>query len=539
MEAALNKIEKHLIWLLPFVALILYWPTMQAGFVHDFTGWYERYQTHGWSGIPHCFGYHRLQHFMHFVHFLFYKLFDTTPFPWYFTYSVMFGVNSYLVYRLGRSLTSYFKANDISIPIVAALLYLIHPFHTTAVVWKVCFHYLMATFFMLSILLIMFHWLHRPTKKRLFAIYGCFILGLFTHELIVSIPLISLILLGFLLVDHHVHWRKFLIWILIPQFLILPLYFSLTPYLLLDTGKAPLLSEHNIDIVKQASGVYQYASKHVLFTRYWSHVAKEKWKQQLSEKPAIYVISSIILLLILLFFYYYRKIPPKIKLFAFCCLAFAAAIAPFSSAYISYILYIENDMYGFSASAFIIIGLVALIKYISSRISNVLLLLYGLLSIVFLTKSIYYWHESGHIMNSLLDDFRWYDKDKVYVLTSPDNFKGALMTKSPVTSMLDDHLFVKNKEYPKCEIEDIYQFNMTNSSNSTSVVVHTSDSLSVKLDQWGTWYWRRGYGAYSYEDDKFKVELSVPFFRFKRKIKEENAVFIYQSGDKWKEVEGW
>ena len=142
-------------------------------------------------------------------------------------------------------------------------------------------------------------------------------------------------------------------------------------------------------------------------------------------------------------------------------------------------------------------------------------------------------------MNSLLEDFRWYDQEKVYVLASPDNFRGVLMMKSHDASMLDDHLLVYNNRKPECKIEDIIQFNMKKSSDGVQPIVHSSDSLTITFNQWGTWHWRHGIGATSYESDKFKVDLAIPNYHLKRKNTESDAVFIYQDGLKWKEVSEW
>ena len=181
MKDFIDKIQKHLIWIYPLLALVVYWPTRKAGFVHDFTGWYERYQLYDWSGISHCFGYHRLQHVMHFFQFLIYKVFDSSPLPWYFIYAVFFGINAYLVYWLGTLLIKYFGSMDRWIPLLASFFFLIHPYQTTAVVWKVCFHYLLATFFVLLIIGQTIKWMESPTKKRLALIFLLYILSLFTQ----------------------------------------------------------------------------------------------------------------------------------------------------------------------------------------------------------------------------------------------------------------------------------------------------------------------------------------------------------------------
>ena len=539
MHLQVETIRKSFWWVLPALALLIYFPSHQAGLVHDFTGWYERYTTYGIAGITHCFGYHRLQHVMHAIHFIFFKVCGNTPFLWYVLYALAFGGCSYLVFKVTDSICQLFHFDKPWFPIVSSLLFLIHPYNTTAVVWKVCFHYLLATTFILLILLYSIQWIKHGRKIDLIRIYIFYLLSLFTHELTVSVPLMSLVLVLFLAVQRHNKSRQVILFLVIPQLLVLPLYFSATPLLLAQNEKAPLLTEHQIKPDKQIAAVYRYASKHILFTRYWRHPVKERFHQSWNQTSIWLPFFAVSLALIGLFFYFYRRSPIALRLLLFSLLLFAMAIAPFTSAYESYVLYTTNDMYGFSATPFIIIAIVAFTYLFKARIRNVLILLYALLSFIFLVQTIFYWHQSGAVMQSLLNDFRWYDKENVYILASPDNFKGVLMMKSHDKSMLDDHLFVFNNAPPTCSIEDVIQFNMADRSNGVEAVVHTSDSLSIKFKQWGTWHWRHGIGASSYETDKFKVDLALPYYHLKRKIQDKNAVYIYQDDMKWKEVGEW
>lgn len=474
---------------------------------------------------------------MHAIHFSIFSLFGTSPFPWYFIYSVLFGFNAYLVYKLVGKLTHFVGMKQNALPIITAFLFLIHPYQSAAVVWKVCFHYLLATALILSTLLFTLNYIKHKRKVDSCKLGISFILGMFTHELMISIPLMTIVLAAVLFVEKNPFYKRLLLIVVIPQLLFLLLYFNLRPLLLLNTGKASVLSEHPIQPMKQLSAVYQYGTKHALFTRYWSHAAKQNWQLTL-QKPAVLVTLGIItLFLIGLFFYNYRRCSPTIKLLGISLFLFATAIAPFSSAHISYILFVTNDMYGLSGSAFIICATVALLYLFPKRMRDVLVLLYATLSIILLAKTIYYWHESGAVMKSLQSDFRWYDAKNVYVLASPDNFRGINMMKSHEASMLDDHLLVENGTRPTCEITDIIQFNMTKRSDGVSVQVHSPDSLSVKFNQWGTWHWRNGIGASSYENEHFKVDLAIPYYHLKIKSRKAGDVFIYQDGMKWKEVE--
>lgn len=535
----MGRIVKNLYWIYPALALLIYFPTRNAGFTHDFTGWFERYELYGWEGISHCFGYHRLQHFMHFLHFLLFKAAENAPWLWYAVYSILFGVTAYAVYHVSFGLMKFIGYRNKFLPVLTSFLFLIHPYQTTAVAWKVCFHYLLATFLVLTVMGLTLRWIKNRGSINIILIFTFYVFALFTHELSVSIPIISTLFAIILWITNHTLKSRIWLILVIPQFIILPIYFSLTPYLLQDTGKDRLLSEHQIDIKKQAATFFQYATKHVLMTRYWSHSAKENWNRSLQKSVVIIPLIVISLLILILFFLYYKKIPPELKLAGFSILLFAATIAPFTSAYFAYIQYTTNDMYGYAASPYILIFLITIIQRIPGRIRNVLLALYVFLSMTFLGKTIYYWYESGQVMNSLLDDFRWYDREKVYVLASVDNYRGINMLNSVDASTLDDHLFVHNGVWPDCKIEDILQFNMKNQGDGVHVTVHSPDSLTVRFNQWGNWYWKNGIGASDYETDKHQIRISNPEYHLKRLQMDTEATYIYQIGERWEEVGSW
>ena len=61
---------------------LLYYKTMQAGFVTDFTGLQERLEGAPFSDFLNCFGFPALHQVTNFFLYLFYKFFRSSALPW-------------------------------------------------------------------------------------------------------------------------------------------------------------------------------------------------------------------------------------------------------------------------------------------------------------------------------------------------------------------------------------------------------------------------------------------------------------------------
>jgi len=533
----IKYIEPHLIWIFPVLAFIFHWPTRKAGFIHDFTGWYERYQLYDIGGLWHCFGYHRLQHVMHAIQFGMFKLFDTAPLPWHLLYTACFGFVAWLTYKFSEQILAFTGKPDKMAAFIISILFFIHPFHVNPIAWKVCLHYILATGAVLILFIHIFKWLDQPNRNT--AIYAglSFLTGMYIHEMVAAGLVMSFFLLGILFFYRKNIWRRFGLFVLLPQVVVMIFYFGTRSFVLIDTDREDIVTQHNFKFDKEIRTVYQYMGKHVLLSRFWPGKTKHNFNQSIKKPIILYGLLAVSTLLILFFYIYYKKLPWDMRAFGLSLLFAGAAIAPFASLYFSYQHLGENDRYGMLFSVFMITALVLLLKHIPYKIGYILLLVYAIFSIIFSKKMINYWQTAGNITNGLLEDFRWYDKDKVYVLASPENFKGIFMFNSFDQSMLDDHLLVKNGSYPECEIIDVLQINASYETDGVTVKVHNPDSLTVQINRWGPWYWRHGLGAASYETDAFTVDISSRNYHFKRKIREPNTAYIYMNGTKWEEVD--
>ena len=151
-------------------------------------------------------------------------------------------------------------------------------------------------------------------------------------------------------------------------------------------------------------------------------------------------------------------------------------------------------------------------------------------------KTIIYWRQSTEIVHQLRDTFRWHDRSHVFVLNSPDNLNGIVMTSiiqapSGIDELLD---FQTSKPYTGV-MYDVFQYNMTTPNDGVKVEQTGPMQIKVTFNQWGNWWHLSGIGASSYENEYFKAEtLDYPYLLTFKQFPEGSAI-IYQDGKEWKE----
>jgi hypothetical protein len=127
----------HRLAFLYFIAACLvFGPLYNAGFVTDFTGWLEcRETTSVWNAYQ-CFG-NRGLYFVPFVILeLLTSLFWLHPLPWFIVWTGMHALNAYLVSDVCKRLLTAFDVRMAPVvPIIAGVIFLLHPWQVEVVAW--------------------------------------------------------------------------------------------------------------------------------------------------------------------------------------------------------------------------------------------------------------------------------------------------------------------------------------------------------------------------------------------------------------------
>lgn len=110
------------------------------------------------------------------------------PLGYHLTNVLFHALNTVLVFLLARLLT---QANC-ALALLAALLFALHPVHVEAVVWVVARTDLISTFFYLGSLLLFVLYRRSRWRGHYLAALSLFLLGLFSKEMVISLPLLLL-----------------------------------------------------------------------------------------------------------------------------------------------------------------------------------------------------------------------------------------------------------------------------------------------------------------------------------------------------------
>ncbi len=533
-------------YLLAFaIVQLFYFPTWESGFVTDFTGLMWRLEGSSAWGILDSFGFPSLQPVLNAFLYLFYHLFGLNPLPWYLVFTGLHALNGFLVYRFGSAILEAYRARAPQlIALVGAVFFLLSPYQSEAVTWRVCFNFLFTTFLILSALWLTQAWIKEGRSRQLWGIHLLFLLGLFTFELALMLPLACLGLLLLFPEGQRTGGAigRQLRWLSLPQFGMLAVYFLLNRLILGSwVGHYGAEVHLKFQLREILSHYFLYGIKHLAFSRYWPHPWKEGLVVQLQNPVLLYSLSLLVGLALAFALFRFRRWKGEGKAGLLFLLLFILALAPAVNLYFHYLLHIENDRYGYLASAFLFLGLSAVLSFLPPRAYLLLAVGYLGISSLFLWRTNRWWEQSTTVYYRLLDGFRWYDAPAVYLLNLPANHQGALLFhdfSGKGLAFRDALQYIKGKPY-KGDIYEVAQYNLAIPGDDVSVRIDSTRQLTVEFNQWGNWWWHKGLGmGGGYTTENYQVINHGQYYRLLLESVPEGAVFLYQSGGEWKAVSG-
>ncbi len=537
---------------------LLYARTWQAGFVSDFTGFLHRIDGASLQGVWDCFGFPALHQVTNFFLFCFVKWFGVGGIGWYFVSTSLHVANAFLGFVLAKKIFEKFGHEHPETPaFIASLLFLLSPYQVEVVVWRVCFNFLFCTLTMLGSLLLWVKYCEAKQRNHLLWSLGLFVVALFTFELAVALPFV-LAAMYFLSLPKATSasrgpevafsddkGKKKVIkhkWFL-PLVYFIPLiaYFLLNKLLLGGwAGHYGEATHLNFDLRLIASNCLKYLSKYLLWWREWPHNEKEALVL-FFEKPVVAWSGLAVFALTLAGYGTLPALGQKLRLVGHAWLLFFLALAPVANLYVAYILHGENDRYGYFASLFFCIGLVAVFCLFPRLLRNGLFLLWLASSVFFTHKMTERWQVANCITAGLLSDFRWQEASEVYVLASPDNYEGIPIFKDfSRENLAIKHALKYLADKPaKGSFYQVAQFNLTTSEDGFTA--RRDDDIGhfhLQFHQWGNWWWRYGMGLGDYQTEQYRFRTDGNGCRVELKHwpPKERAVFIVAQGNRWEEL---
>ena len=531
--------RKSLGWGIVAVVLVhlLYARTWRAGLVTDFTGLQDRIAEAPFVDFLHNFGFPALEQLTHGFHWLFYHAFGPSPLAYYFLHTSLHLLNGYLLYRLVRALAGVVRwSGAVPYAYLAALLFLLSPYQTEVVVWKVCFNYLASTALMLACLLAAIRYAAAGANRALLACFGWLTLAYFTFELALALPLL-LVGIGLLVkTEKATPWRRVLL-LGGGGLLSWGIYFTLNRVLLGDWIGHYGAEVHLQTDPKNIFVNYEhYVTKFFAFSREWSGHYKAAWRQWLKAAPHWQLLAGAAFVLWGLAIFRYRKLAPPLRLATAAFGLFGLAALPVINLYAAYILHVENDRYGYWPFAFFAIMLVGLAGALPRKVGLLLLVGYLLLGTYFLHRTTTYWQAGAAVYDRLITTFPAAPDSTTYILSMPDNYRGTPLLKD----FTKQHQILKSALHHRrgltfdAPLWQVASFNMETPTDRVSVTSDSLRHLRVQFDQWGNWWWRNGIGAGNLTTPQYRWRKDYHIYHLELFSPPTNARYLYTAGDQWR-----
>jgi hypothetical protein len=523
------------------ITLIVFYPTIGAGFVFDFLGWQRAYDNGTFTDIIHSFGYKGNHQVLHFFFYSLYSLFHISGVPWYLVFCSLHALNAWLLFKWLTSVNTRWNVHAHQLLILfICILFLIHPYNVEPVVWKVCVHYLLSLAAVLGILLLIPGLLYEGKRKHLWWILSIFGLSLFLLEISYITPVVIalyLIIEYFASGNHIYPTRRALIlngsmWGLLIIALLINKW-TLGAWV----GHYGAAAHLNIDIHYMMSNEIKFLFKHLTDARFFSFKTKALiFDRILSTPELVFFVLTIFISLSLLFFIRLNKASGWVRLSFFGIAASMLYVLPVSNLFFYHLHIGANDRFSYLPLTFFLVCVMALLSRTPRWIWIPFMGIVILIQVYLQEKTITYWKQSTELVHHLRDTFRWHDRSHVFVLNSPDNLNGIVMTSIiQAPSGIDELLDFQTARPYDGVMFDVFQYNMTTPEDGVTVEQTGPMQIKVTFKQWGNWWHLSGIGASAYENEYFKAEtLDYPYLLTFKHFPEGSAI-IYQVGKEWKE----
>jgi len=532
------------IWFWLAIAL-LYIPAWRAGFVTDAIDWlYDARTLPFWKYLnrPHS-TIHSLYQVTQLTTLGIYKLFGTARLPWHLLMISLQALNGWLLYLLFRRIFEDARlAKGSAIAFWGSLLFCISPYLSEVLVWKACFHYLQGLLLILGILRCLQLYILKPDAKWAWLGGLLFALSSFSLEIFYLTPFFSFTLIGFyhpVIRQRDGSLRPVMLRFLLPQLLIFGLHLAL-----FHLYYGEWLSHSNSGVL--AVPFYDHLVKglqyifHVLFFgRFWPQVLKDKI-YTLCERPLIIGLGYALLVTVMgLIIVAAGKGKAKARvgnLLLLWTLASTVLVIPMP---LEKLFDLSNNRYLYVTIAFSSMLLALAVSAIRWRWAVVGLTGGWILVSSFLTlRTNRHWQTSIRISESLLKNVPPANGRTMIMLSLPYCYKGVPMINAfPYSNFQRTHNMLETPPIAE-KVYDAAAFNMASPNDGSEVEVVNDSTIKVTLLQWGTWWWYKDFGGYSYETPDYRLDMRDQGHWYeiilKRPMKE--YLLLYQVGNSWKEV---
>jgi hypothetical protein len=532
----------------PFLSLwllisIFYLPAWRSGFVTDAIDWLHDAKTLPfWDYLnrPHS-TIKSLYQLTQLLTLGIYKIFGTARVPWYLLMTGMQALNGLLLFKFFKKLFSdsgISKAKTISA--WGVVLVCLSPYFSETLVWKACFHYPLALLMMMSILMLVQRFAENGKKSLAIWAGILFAASSFSLELFYLTPVFTASLIIFY--SKKLQQKKLLKTALLA---------FLLPQVLIFIGHLFLFNAYYGDWISHSngsglvSGFPEYLSKgvkylfHVLFFgRFWPQKLKDI-VYHFCENTAVITLTYVALVAIVTTTILARKRNPVAApalLLLTWCIAATAIVLPMQ---LEPLFDLNGNRYLYLVVTFAVMLLALVVGSLKQKSLRYMLVAGWLLCSSFLLlRSNRHWQTSTEISDNLLKSVPAVNGRKMLFLSLPYCYKGVPMINAfPYGNFQRMHDALCEPSL-NAQTHDVVAFNMVSPSDGADAEWANDSTIKVTLRQWGTWWWYKDFGATSYENEDYRVDMRDQghWYEIVLKRPKEEYLMLYQQGKEWKEL---
>jgi len=537
----------HVFCLLWLVTLIIYFPAAKAGWVREAVGWINDMKNQNFLDFINRAKVTTLQGFyqLYAIHyFVFYKLWGLNVWLWSLLFITTHATNAFLLFTLSKRIfTDSGIQKGALISLCGVLIYAVCPHVSEVVVWKACAHYMMGFLFILLILLLLQKYQHKQQSKYAWCAAFIFFLSSFSLEIFYLTPFLSLTLalyyrlaLGY---DKAV-FRKTILYFCLPQILLFALYFIAlyATYKYID----PHTTTYSLPLVNYISKPAKYVFHILLFGRYFSMQTKGKVYGLCESVVFLISFYGIMVTIGIYGLVRLRKLSAESKamflLFTWAMMFLGFLLAVDFPLNLNF--YVVCDRYTYFADGIIYILMALIIaRYVNKYVAVLIFIIYASVNLYFTAKVNTYWKQSTYVDNKLMRDFPDPGDKTVVLLNIPENMNGIpMMGAQPEGEFKVMHNILAAPPY-KNTIYDVASYNMLTKDDGAHARVINDSTIDVILNQWGTWWWYAGFGAKSYENKDYRLQMNDMGHNYELRLKypANKYMVLIQNGDQWKVVD--
>ncbi len=525
------------------VALLVYYCTAGGGFVTDEIGWLQNYQATGWKGTFNAFNDKSPHYVYHLVGFTLWKMFGLHGKGWMVFFVLLHALNATLSFIVFKKLLAKAEVSSPQlIALAGSLLFLLSPYQTEPLVWYACVHYLVCAALVLLAINAFVEYNESEERKQVLVFYTTAFLAAFTLEISFSLPFIiaSLILFFPFGKTNSEKTKQFMLFVL-PSIVLVLLYFLITKLLRGNfAGHYGAATHFNMDIQLLMGNLAKYSAKVFALTQFLEYDKRNTLYVFFEQEKFAFLLAAFFCLTATIFVVKYKQLSKKLVVLALLFAMFVFALLPILNLYFSSIVNVEGDRFTYFASVFagqmVAFSLVSLLG-VWGWAPVAVFLFFNTKYLLVNTAS---WHHNRNLNFSLCEKFRWYNAPHIYLLNLPDNINGTYMFRSfaPDNSFAETLALRYGKDVEN-KTTEILEYNMNQPTDGVRVEKVSDNELKVVFTGAGNWWWAKGIGGGSYTTDNYEAKIdewgvgySVVF-----KNKTPDAVYLYQQGDEWKQVE--